>query len=376
MKHEQSGKIVLVSLLLLQLLFLVWGWFFDASHPISGIGWADQTYYHTVALRLASLELPQPWEMHFQFGYPLLGAVGYKILPAYPFFFVSCALFCGTFYFLFAFFKKHFGQFLGAIFLFLLFSWDFQGRVVGTLFDVFVVPWNNQVSIFVMAAFFYTFSKEGPLPALHWTWLGLACGFAMATREEHALFFLPLLLATLAIYKASWRCWLYALAAYGAGYLPHLLIKLAATESLLDSGRKHSYPELLGRYVNWQKFINNFMPVIIDSRLSDAPWEKVGRPSLLQANPLLAVAPFGLFMLALARKYKALLLVAVSLAFLFFYLSGDNVSAEKLKFHCLRYPSAAYPALYFCSFYFLYQLLRGVWKELAPNAESGADEKT
>ncbi len=53
-----------------------YGWFFDNSHN-GGKRWADQSEYRRAAVKIAHFKLPK--RLHYQVGYPLLGAVGYYI---------------------------------------------------------------------------------------------------------------------------------------------------------------------------------------------------------------------------------------------------------------------------------------------------------
>lgn len=136
------------------------------------------------------------------------------------------------------------------------------------------------------------------------------------------------------------------------GYSPHFVIKLLTPSlSFFESGRTDSYEYILGHYFNWEYFKRNVMSVLIDSSWSEYSAKEVRRRALLEANPLLMLSPLGIVLLAYARKYRELMLMGFALLVMVFYLAGGNMHPLKLKYHCLRYPSLAYPLLFFSAFY-------------------------
>src|SRR5262249_28457324 len=107
-----------------------------------------------------------------------------------------------------------------------------------------------------------------------------------------------------------------------------------------------SYEGTASGYFSLHHLLINLRDVIVNSNFADVPAK---RDALLQSQPWLWIAPIGLLIVLLSKRATGLMkfYIVMSFALMAFYLSGDNVSAAKLKFHCLRYMTPAFITLTF-----------------------------
>ncbi|MDZ7786327.1 MAG: glycosyltransferase family 39 protein [Candidatus Saccharibacteria bacterium] len=317
----------------------IYGWYFDGSKPMSGKGWADQTSYYTAAARFSDFELPRAGELHYAIGYPLLGTVGGIFDSDDPFMVVSLVLLLASVTLCFLAVTKLFGKNWAVLFILFLFYWDLVGRSFSFASELFVVPWNIQVLFLAMAFYLWLFAtKAHQKPS--WRLVLIACvlsGFAILTREEAALFVLPAIALFILITKAGIKKLLIAGIITVSFFIPQFLVKLNAYGSITNSGRSDSYSDIRSHYLQPDLFERNLKEVVINSSYTTGA--EASRPALLEAAPWLWLSPIGLGLILVLKKYPVALktYVLVSLALVVFYLSGANMSAQKLRFHCLRY---------------------------------------
>lgn len=325
----------------------VLGWFVDHSHPLDGIPWRDQTRYLRLANRIAEGSLPHPGELHSQIGFGLLGAFGHFLSPAHPFMPISLALLLGSGLFAYLAAREYLSIPGTLVFLLLLFYWDLSARSLNYASEVFAIPWNNQVVFFAMCFFFWLCAKKTGTPP---SWklamlVGLVGGFAVLTREETVLFFAPLIATYLLVARARPGHWITCLAVAALAYLPQVLIRVIVLGSPLSTGRTSgdSYGDLISRYLSGARLLRNTALVIFHAPAS------ADRVSVLQSSVWLWLAPLGLvaFLVSGRVSWSIKAWVAASVALVFFYLAGENVSPEKLRFHCIRYFSAGFVAANF-----------------------------
>lgn len=348
---------VVIGLLAVGLTVSFWyGWYWDRTKPVGGLGWADQTLYTTTAARLGSFDLPTAQSFHYQMGYPLLGALGYQVMPSNPFMPVSLSLLLATATFGYLAVRALLGWTLAALFVASLFAWDFVGRSLNFASELFVTPWNNQVLLFVFAFFFWVFAarvgSERTLSTPLIVAVGLVAGYGVATREETLLFIVPLVVLVLVRSKASVRGWMLCGSMMVLALLPHLLLKWAVVGDVTATGRRRDYAGFIETYLGIKRLARNAIDVVIHSSIRG---EDFGRQALLQAAPWLWLAPIGLTVAMLDRSLDAAVkwfLVISGVVFLF-YLAGENVSGQKLQFGCIRYLTPAFPALHFGVVYLL-----------------------
>lgn len=348
---------VIITLGLLLAASFIHGWYYDYSKPQSGEGWADQTTYYQVTEKLATDTSLRPSDFHYQMGYSLLGAIFYPIIPADPFMPVSLLLLLVSLVFLYRGAKHHFSEGFLILFLALVFFRVGSVRELYYAQEIFLVPWNNQVLFFCFAYYFWVYSKravEGRIDVKVIYFSAFISGYTVATREESLLFATPLL-ALLLLDARSIRVALLAALFFVLAYMPNLIIKFMVVGSVFENVRPTDagmgYMEKLSNYFSLSGFLRNIIEVVIDSSHSEIA--NVNRLALLQANPLFWLAPLGFLLYCYHHTYKNFFIyfLLISGLLLIFYLAGENMSAEKLKFHCLRYISPAFIALSFLAIY-------------------------
>jgi hypothetical protein len=97
------------------------------------------------------------------------------------------------------------------------------------------------------------------------------------------------------------------------------------------------------------------------------------REALFQSAPWLWAGVVGVVVLLVSRRFSGLIKfwAVSSLALVAFYLSGENVSAAKLKFHCIRYLTPGLIVLHLG----VIVLLDAGWRIVAKRPESQEREK-
>jgi hypothetical protein len=347
----EPHNLVLGGLLAVLSVSWYYSWFHDGTHPLGGIGWADQKMYTATAWRFADWHLPTVAEMHFDPNYSLLGGLAAKVWHADPFWIVSYLLLMGSAIFLFYGCRALLGTFFASVFLVGLFVWDLHARTFDYASELFAVPWNNQVLFFTFSFFFWLYATRarGRVD----TWLMVVMGFLVGanfmTREESLLFTLPLAVFYLAYRKLPLRTWVYTGIAAFVAALPGVLIKwhVLGKPWAVSPGRPgDSYEGTASGYFNLHHLLVNTRDVIVNSNFASVDAK---RAALLQSQPWLWLAPIGLLLVLLSKRSTGLMkfFIAMSIALFAFYLSGDNVEAAKLKFHCLRYMTPGFIALTF-----------------------------
>lgn len=327
----------------------LYGWYIDDSKPRAGTGWADQGLYTTVTDRLAHTMLPTPGQLHFSIGYSTLGIVGKFFFANDPFVLVSFSLLMASAVFCFLAVKHLFGTLWSLAFCALLFYWDGAARSFHYSADLFAVPWNNQVLFFAMAFFFWLLITRSQKSAsrLLLIVLGLITGLCLITREESILFTLPLATGFLWLTKSNWKQYLLVGGIVGLCFLPQAAVKASVLGSLAESGHDTGYSQTAGKYFQPRNLYRNTWETLIDSKHFNEP--QATRGALLKAAPWLWLSPIGLGFILFTKRYGGglKLFTIVSCFLIIFYLSGSNMSAQKLQFHCLRYISPGFITLNF-----------------------------
>ena len=342
-----------------------YGWFFDDSHS-GGKRWADQSAYRKTAVLFAHFKLPK--RLQYQVGYPLLGAVGYYITPRSPFMPVSYILLLSSFFLLYYGAKEKFNIFFLLLFLLMVFFWNLETIKLNYPSEIFHIPWNNQMIFFIFCYYFWLFNfwENKKIPIGLFILTAFLSGYSVATREETILFILPLAIKFLIVKKCSYRIYLLFFGVFAIGYLPQLIIKHQVLGNILDTGRDdyhdgESYIVKLATYFSVERLAVNTVEVLFDSGLSEA--ENTGRLSILQSSPWLWLTPFGVLYYFMKNDENTTMKVFIltSIAFFVFYLGGINMSAHKLKYHCIRYVTPAYVALNFVVVCLIHGLYKKFW---------------
>jgi len=188
----------------------------------------------------------------------------------------------------------------------------------------------------------------------------LVAGLAFVTREESIIFSLLLLGSFLIISKARLTDWLLVGVIGLLCFTPQLYAKWRVLGSVTASGRDNSYTNVKDEYLQPSLLYRNGWEVLVDSRrYADSPLHPAiqkqctrpgscppepAREALFYEAPWLWLSPLGLIIVFSSKKYKRgiKIFAGVSLILMLFYLSGANMSAQKLKFHTLRYISPAF----------------------------------
>lgn len=323
------------------LLSFAYSWYLDPTHPTHGAGWADQTVYTSSANHMADGRLPTRNDLHFTIGYPLLGVVGHFIRSTDPFMPVSLSLFLGSILLCYFALKKLLGYEWALLGTLLIFVNDGRAGSLDFASEIFAVPWNNQVMFFAFAFFFWLLATRlSKPPGYKFAVLaGLVTGWTFLSREEAIIFVVPLLAVFLFLSKAKLRMWLVGFGVMVLCFLPQLAMRNAVFGSFTSSGRDkdEDYSEAASNYLQPDLLYRNTWETIVDSRHYDGPDPK--RRALLQVAPWLILGPVGIAIILFSKKYPLglKLFTLISCGLLIFYLSGANMAARKLKFHCLRY---------------------------------------
>jgi hypothetical protein len=174
--------------------------------------------------------------------------------------------------------------------------------------------------------------------------IGVVGGLLVTTREESVLFVVPLAVVYLLYRHVALRDWIWCAVAAALAALPALIVKTAVLGSPFASGRTAGYTGTADHYFSMSRLIRNLSETIISANNAAVDPH---RTALFQASPWLWLAPVGLVIIFASRRFTPLMKwwTGISLFLIAFYLSGNNVSAAKLKFHCLRYMSPGYIAL-------------------------------
>ena len=219
---------------------------------------------------------------------------------------------------------------------------------------------------FIFCYYFWLFSywedKRTPIGLFIIT--ALLSGYAIATREETILFIVPLAISFLIAKKCKFGIYILFFSILAIGYFPQLIIKYKVLGNILDTGRDGykdgiGYISNLAKYFSIERLSVNTIEVLFNTELSKA--ENTGRLSILQSSPWLWLTPLGVFYFFMKKDEKPLMkvFILVSIASLLFYLGGGNMSAHKLKYHCIRYVIPSYIAFNFAVVY----LLQGLYKK-------------
>lgn len=159
------------------------------NKPASPLGWwewVDQSWYLKATQGLAKFQLNQD-VCHYPLGYPLLGALFWRLMPSNPFFIPDLVLVLATAWVWWG--------------LALRLLSRLQALVVGVLFIGFhaallgktvVIPWNTLPTQFtLLCGIGLVVSENKPRTA---TWLSILTALTYFTRPSDALAFAPLLI--------------------------------------------------------------------------------------------------------------------------------------------------------------------------------------
>jgi hypothetical protein len=334
------------------------GWYLDTSKPVSGFGWTDQTYYLKVTEKLYFRDPLLRSDFHYQMGYSILGVIAYGIYPQDPFLLVSYALFITSLIFAFYGASVYLNKAQLLIFIALIvFRWG-DVRELNYWQEVFLIPWNNQVILFIFCVHFYFFSQidsQKNISSYSLLLLSVFTGYAITTRLEVLIFLIPMyLFILLKLIKIKSYLFVSCIALLMIGMAPHFIVQYLSLGDIVSNPRPSdfglSYFDKLKHYIDYDRFMPNILNVIYDSSFSG--YENINRLSLLDASPWFYLSPIGMVLIIARKNLLGLkFFIMFSFLFLLFYMLGENMSAHKLKFHCLRYIAPVFLTLTLLSVY-------------------------
>jgi hypothetical protein len=351
---------LLVGLLIALTYSFFYGWYIDTSKPVSGSGWQDQIEYSGALSRIKDGELPTERQMRYPIGYIALGVVGSFFVPSDPFMPVSLVLLLASATLCYIGATQLFGRWFALAFTALLFYWDGIARSFNYASELFAVPWNNQMLFFAVAFYFWLLiTRVAKQPSYKLVVVsGLVSGLCFISREETVLFIIPALTAFLFLSKAPWKKWLLAYGLIVLCFVPQVAVKFAVNGGSLDTNRRFTYQQTFGQYMQPYLLKRNIWETVLVSdhygrKLLEHPsgdplfrrgGPKANRQTILEASPWLWISPLGVAAILFLRRYSMGLKVFVVISgfILLFYMSGVNLSGQKLKFHALRYVTPGY----------------------------------
>lgn len=381
LKRENIAKwLPIVIVISLATVSFAYAWYLDPSKPDGGIGWADQDTYRVTAEKLSKGTVLSAQDLHFSIGYSLLAAAVPHLFGKDPFMYVSYTLFISSVLLCYFAGKKLFGVKWTFVFLLLLFWWDGVAKTFNYASELFAVPWNNQVLFFTFAFYLWLFvcrvSKDPSWKLI--ISIGLVSGYTFLTREESILFAIPAVVAFLWLTRADWKKWIAAIVIIFLCFMPQIITKATVLGNVTDSGKDQPYSSITKQYFqlsllqrnSWEVLINpsHYGPTAYVPAGAPSGQEKLferggpnpGRKSVLQAAPWLWLAPVGFVVILAYRRYPdgLKIFVLISAFLLMFYLSGVNMSGQKLKFHAIRYITPGFIALNLATTVALYEAVR------------------
>src|SRR4051812_22506360 len=152
--------------------------------------WWDQSQYVKSAASLANLELTKQ-SYWYPLGYPLIGALFYRISPHYAFFWPNLLLIVGSLGLLYTMARRLVTP-IEAILLLGVFVISYRG----TLADVWVIPWNTIPTQFLsyLAIYLCCFTPPGRKQCCY---IALCIGLVYLCKPADAACLLPLLVIAL-----------------------------------------------------------------------------------------------------------------------------------------------------------------------------------
>jgi len=275
-------------------------------------------------------------------------------MPSDPFMPIALALFIASVVFCFLAARKLLGVIWAMVFMAALLVWDGSAITFNFASELFAIPWNNQVLFFTFAFYFWLFItqiKKKP------SWkiliaLAFISGYCFLTRQEAILFIIPTVLAFLLVTKTSWKKSLVVFSLILFCFTLQLFVNFLVNHTVFSSGREESYSKISRGYLQPSLLKRNIKEVIIGSSFYQNPDTAkppiaADRQSLLQAAPWLWLAPIGVMLIFILKRYPLGLKIftIISILLMLFYLSGVNMSGQKLRYHTLRYISSGFIVL-------------------------------
>lgn len=321
----------------------------SSKYPLGWWGWWDQSLYLRSAHALSMLDFRA--ESHwYPLGYPVLGAIFYKILPVHPFLLPDLLFFLGIV------------RLLYSIYIRFLTRWESVILVALTLFvdeitmETMVVPWNTIPTHFFiyLTTSLLVFREQS---TSNFVKAALVAGAIFLCRQGDVLFVAPVF----AFAAIETRDLIKILAYFSVSFLvflPFLVITLVSNKYIFGVYLKTPY--YMAATGNGFSFYN--LPYKAYSLLVEAKTlYSLSTPMLLKLYPwLLLVLPGAIYAY---RKYGLKVvgvLVSIFISYLYYFSYNDLDSQNLFLYLLMHYLAWTVPLLAL----FAYLTVRSAWSAL------------
>ena len=310
-------------------------------------GWWDQSQYLQMSHDLSSFRLVAQ-NYFYGLGYPIIGALFYRVYPTNPFLIPNLLLYIMTIVLYFKISREYLSVELSVLTV-LLIMWGTQ------LTEFFVVPWSNSISITGIGILIYLATVVREIRSVHGIIIGIVLGWVFAARYVDMVLFLPIVIYiyTREVSK-SWKNMKYVLLS-GCIFFIIFCAILYSHQYAFGSFLKTPYH----LHIQPGGHSDQSLAAFSLSRIPDHLYSIIINPYQFHYlkywrlnTPLLGHSFF--FILALAgfsysicykRDWVIVVTFLSMIASFAFYGSFTSTRASDLKYHCLRYFSLWYPIL-------------------------------
>src|ERR1043166_7987112 len=312
--------------------------------------WWDQSQYIKCAAALANLQLTQE-SYWYPLGYPILGALFYKIAPHYAFFVPNLMLSTGilvTFYLI----ARRMVSGLEAIILVAVFVVSYRG----TLGEVCVIPWNSiPTQLLAYLVVLNTCFRAVTERQLYWA--ALFVGMSYLCRPSDAFCLVPLLAAGL-FALGSWRRAMRAAPIMFCIMAAFVGIVLVANYCIFKSydtpyDRNNSQIGLFGYPPLWKAYWLAF---------DGTPAFRESHPMLFRHMPWLWLAPAGA--LCLGRRWPRStigIILSIAATFTLYFNYNDLWPVNLYRYFLIHYLVWTLPLLWLMAYVGIRCAITGWW---------------
>ena len=302
------------------------------SHPLGWWEWSDQGHYLKMAAALAQLKLG-PDVYYYPFGYPLLGAAFWRMMPLHPFFIPNLLLVLATACVWWRLARRLFNP-LSAILLATLFVATHGPLLAKTM----VIPWNTLPSqCALLAGIWVLLTERNPRGVL---WLALLAAGCYLMRPIDAACFAPMLIYAV-LRLPDWR------SRITSGVVGMLVVFTAVV--LVASVNLHVFGQLQTPYEQgtWKQIGFFSYPVsykVFWVLIDGSPLFHETTPGLFFRYPWLLLAlPGAIFWIKREGPVALAALLAVSSNWLLYLNYNDFLPSDIYRFTLIHYLAWSFP---------------------------------
>jgi hypothetical protein len=352
MSKEDVKRLAVLGLI--SLVFFLYFYWLNLARPGAyyekgWFGWYDQGQYLNMARDMASFSLPAEHYV-YGLGYPILGAVFYKIYALDPFLIPNALMFVGTILLTYMSARKYLSDELSLCSsLILLFATPLATYVT--------VPWSSTVSLFCLSVLFYIASigKRNRYTSML---VGICVAWTFSARFVDAVFLVPLAVAFFIESRNEKNLARdAAVAIISAGII--LSMVLLTQQIYFGSAFKTPYFHLENDYPGLGIFDISRIPDSIFSVFINPfmKYDQVEAPLLINAF-IFIFSPLGaISMLRTNHRLEWLALLIGFVLALSFYSSFIAFDAYDIKYGCIHYIKMWFPVLSILSVSGIFYLL-------------------